>query len=113
MSTKRKPATKRVRSLSTRVTPEEYAQCLARADAQHISISEWARRTIEAAVVEREFELTLLEELWALKFTLLNGLPQLAPDPATQTAAYERFKHLVTEADQRKAEKARRLLGDS
>jgi hypothetical protein len=63
-------SSRRVRSISTKVTEEEYAQLAARAGAQ--TISEWARVTLLKAAAPDPAVTVLLGELVALRAILLN-----------------------------------------
>jgi hypothetical protein len=63
-------ASRRTKSISTKVTPEEYAQLAALAGDE--TISEWVRRVLLRAAAPRPGETALLAELLALRTILLN-----------------------------------------
>ena len=67
----------RTKSISTKVTDEEYAQMEALAGGQ--TISEWARDVLLRAAKPNASEHTVLAEVLALRTILLNALYKLSP----------------------------------
>jgi hypothetical protein len=63
-------ASRRTKSISTKVTPEEYARLAALAGEE--TISEWARRVLLRAATPAPGETAVLAELIALRTILLN-----------------------------------------
>ena len=63
-------ASRRTKSISTKVTPEEYARLTALAGEE--TISEWARRVLLRAATPAPGEAAVLAELLALRAILLN-----------------------------------------
>lgn len=63
-------ASRRTKSISTKVTPEEYAQLATLAGEE--TISEWARRVLLRAAAPAPGETAVLGELLALRTILLN-----------------------------------------
>jgi hypothetical protein len=92
---------RRTKSISTKVTPEEYARITAHAG--HETISEWVRSVLLRVDAPTMSESTLLAELLALRTILLNlyfatwGGKPLAPDG---------MQKLITAADQAKHHQA-------
>jgi hypothetical protein len=62
---------------------------------------------LERFVYEAPAETTIMEELWALRYIVLNGLPELATDPPAAMAAIATIR---AEADQKKHDKAAAIL---
>lgn len=108
----------RSKSVGTKMTEEDYDRCVR--EAHPLTVSEWNR-----ALILRAFNgpgeaqsnpasawdprvPALMAELWALRYILLNGLPLLAADPVHATNT---LRALVESAEERKADKARSLLG--
>jgi hypothetical protein len=95
------------RSITAKVTQIDYEKMETRAGDQ--SVSEWARGVLLKEMAGPDpFQLALMEQFWSLRYILLNGLPQLATD---NVQGAKMIRDLVEEADQRKAEKARAMLG--
>ncbi len=91
-------ASRRTKSISTKVTPEEYARLAALAGGE--TISEWARSVLLRAHVPTTTEAALLEELLALRSILLNlHFAICGGSEALTTDAMQRF---ITRADQEK-----------
>ncbi len=89
----------RTKSISTKVTDEEYAQFEALAGEQ--TISEWVRDVLLKATKPNASEQTVLAEVLALRTILLNVL----------TA--EEMRQLIERADQDKLSKARQRLAEA
>lgn len=96
-----------VKSLSAKVTEATYDAVLRAAGEKKPSV--WLRELIEAQLTRGDVQVRILEELWALRFTLLNTLPTVAQEADRETvrATIETKRHV---ADTRKADKARALL---
>lgn len=90
-------ASRRTKSISTKVTSEEYARLAARAGDD--TISEWARGVLLRSDAPTVIEATLLAEVLALRTILLNlhfaicGGESLTPDA---------MRGFITVADQNK-----------
>ena len=69
-------ATLRTKSISTKVTEEEYSKFEALAGKQ--TVSEWARDVLSKAVRPHTYEQTILAEVLALRTVLLNLFFKLA-----------------------------------
>jgi parvulin-like peptidyl-prolyl isomerase len=95
----------RTKSISTKVTDEEYAQFEALAGEQ--TISEWARDVLLKATKPNAGEQTVLAEVLALRTILLNV--QFAISQG-QTLTVEEMQQLIERADQNKLSKARQRL---
>jgi len=91
----------RTKSISTKVTDEEYAQMEALASGQ--TISEWAREVLLRAAQPNAAEHTVLAEVLALRTILLNALYKLAQKEALTA---EEMQRLIERADQDKLRKA-------
>lgn len=100
----------RSRSVGTKVTEEQFARYTQAAGAT--SLSEWVRAVLDAHLARAPFEQTLMEELWALRFIVLNGLPEIV-SAAERPRVAGIILQLKNEADVRKAAKARVLLGET
>jgi len=98
----------RTKSISTKVTDEEYAQFEALAGEQ--TISEWAREVLLKATKPNAGEQTLLAEVLALRTILLN-LHFAASQGQTVTA--KEMQQLIERADQNKLSKARKRLAEA
>ena len=98
----------RTKSISTKVTDEEYAQFEALAGEQ--TISEWARDVLLKATESNAGEQTVLAEVLALRTILLN-MHFAASQGQTLTA--EEMKNLIERADQNKLSKARERLAEA
>ncbi len=98
----------RTKSISTKVTDDEYAQFEALAGEQ--TISEWARDILLKATKPNAGEQTILAELLALRTILLNM--QFAVSQG-QTLTAEEMQQLIERADQNKLSKARQRLAEA
>jgi len=84
--------TPRTKSISTKVTDEEYAQFEALAGDQ--TISEWVRDALLQAAEPSPAEQTIVAELLALRMILMNILFTMANrEPLTSTAMDDIIKH--------------------
>jgi len=95
----------RTKSISTKVTDEEYAQMEALAGGQ--TISEWAREVLLRAAKPNATEHTILSEVLALRTILLNALYKLSQGEALSA---EEMQRLIERADQDKLRKAQERL---
>ncbi len=94
-------ATLRTKSISTKVTDEEYAKFEALAGEQ--AISEWARDVLLKAVKPNTGEQTILAEVLALRTILLNLFFKLAnAEPITA----DEMQHFIERVDADKLKKA-------
>jgi hypothetical protein len=97
---------KRNKSISTKVTRDEYAALSVAAEPQ--TISEWSRRILLAAASPNPAEAIILAEILALRTILLNmhfdvcrGIPVTA----------ETLEQLITHGDREKVRNAHTRLG--
>jgi hypothetical protein len=95
----------RTKSISTKVTDEEYAQMEALAGEQ--TISEWVREVLRRAAKPNSSEHTVLAEVLALRMILLNALYKLSQGEALTA---DEMKGLIERADQDKLRKAQDAL---
>jgi hypothetical protein len=100
--------TLRTKSVSTKVTDEEYAQFEALAGEQ--TISEWARDVLLKATKPKAGEQTVLAEVLALRTILLNIHFAISQG---QTLTVEEMQQLIERADQNKLSKARQRLAEA
>src|SRR6266852_9818879 len=98
----------RTKSISTKVTEEEYAQFEALAGEQ--TISEWARQVLLKATKPTAGEQTMLAEVLALRTILLNVHFAVSQG---QTLTNEEMRQLIERADQDKLSKARQRLAEA
>jgi hypothetical protein len=98
----------RTKSVSTKVTDEEYAQFEALAGEQ--TISEWARDVLLKATKPNAGEQTVLAEVLALRTILLNVHFAVSQG---QTLTVEEMQQLIERADQNKLSKARQRLAEA
>ena len=98
----------RTKSVSTKVTEEEYAQFEALAGEQ--TISEWARDVLLKATKPNAGEQTVLAEVLALRTILLNIHFAISQG---QTLTVEEMQQLIERADQNKLSKARQRLAEA
>ncbi len=98
----------RTKSVSTKVTDEEYAQFEAQAGEQ--TISEWARDVLLNATKPNAGEQTVLAELMAMRTILLNMHFAVSQG---QTLTVEEMQQLIERADQNKLSKARQRLAEA
>ena len=93
--------TPRIKSISTKVTEEEYAQFEALAGAR--TISEWAREVLLRASKPSPSDQTIVAELLALRMILVNVLFSIANrEPLTS----EDMQDMINRADASKLAKA-------
>lgn len=98
----------RTKSITSKVTEEEYALLEASAAASGQSMSEWVRETLvgkRSAAQPRED--VLLAELLGLRTILLNLLFTMAKG---ETMTAEQMQAIIERADAGKIERARKLL---
>ncbi len=93
--------TPRTKSISTKVTEEEYAQFEALAGAQ--TISEWAREMLLRAAKPSPAEQTIVAELLALRMILLNALFNIAN---RESLTNQEMQDIINRADECKLAKA-------
>lgn len=98
----------RTKSISTKVTDEEYAQFEALAGKQ--TLSEWARDVLLKATKPNAGEQTVLAEIVALRTILLNIHFAVSQG---QTLTVEEMQQLIERADQNKLSKARQRLTEA
>jgi hypothetical protein len=98
----------RTKSISTKVSDEEYALFEALAGGQ--TISEWARDVLLTATKPKSVEQTVLAEVLALRTILLNLHFAVSQGQALTAAEMQK---LIERADQNKLSKARRRLAEA
>jgi hypothetical protein len=98
----------RTKSISTKVTDEEYALFEALAGQQ--TISEWARDVLLKATKPNAGEQTVLAEVLALRTILLNIHFAVSQG---RTLTTEEMQQLIERADQNKLSKARQRLAEA
>jgi hypothetical protein len=98
----------RTKSISTKVTDEEYAQFEALAGEQ--TISEWTRNVLLKASKPNADEQTVLAEVLALRTILLNVHFAVSQG---QTLTAEEMQQLIERADQNKLSKARQRFAEA
>ncbi len=98
----------RTKSISTKVTDEEYAQFEVLAGEQ--TVSEWVRDVLLKATKPNAGEQTMLAEVLALRTILLNIHFAVSHG---QTLTVEEMQQLIERADQNKLSKARQRLADA
>jgi hypothetical protein len=98
----------RTKSISTKVTDEEYSQFEALAGEQ--TISEWARNVLLNATKPNAREQTILAEVLALRTILLNIHFAISQG---QTLTADEMQQLIERADRDKLSKARQRFADS
>ena len=98
----------RTKSISTKVTDEEYAHFEASAGEQ--TISEWARDVLLKATKPNASEQTVLAEVLALRTILLNVHFAVSQG---QTLTAEDMRQLIVRADQSKLSKAQERLAEA
>ncbi len=97
----------RTKSISTKVTDEEYALFEALAGGQ--TISEWARDVLLKATKPNAGDQTVLAEVLALRTILLNLHFAVSQG---QTLTAEELQQFIERADQNKLSKARQRLAE-
>jgi hypothetical protein len=95
----------RTKSLSTKVTPDEYARLQDLAGGQ--PLGEWTRAVLVRAAAPDPIDLAMLAEIAALRTILLNLLFRLANG---QRLTVEEMQALIDRADADKWRKAREQL---
>jgi hypothetical protein len=96
-----------LKSLSAKVTQGTYDAVVQAAGDKKPGV--WIRELIETHLTRRAVEQLLMEELWALRYIVINGFPAVATaDGRVGVAAA--INTLIKEADQKKADKARAIL---
>jgi hypothetical protein len=98
----------RTKSISTKVTDEEYAQFEVLAGGQ--TISEWVRDVLLKAAKPNAGEQTVLAEVLALRTILLNIHFAVSQG---QTLTAEEMQQLIERADHNKLSKARQRLAEA
>jgi hypothetical protein len=98
----------RTKSISTKVTDEEYSQFEVLAGEQ--TISEWARNVLLNATKPNACEQTVLAEVLALRTILLNIHFAISQG---QTLSADEMQQLIERADRDKLSKARQRVADS
>lgn len=101
------PRRNAVKSLSAKVTARTYEAVILAAGDKKPSV--WLRELVEAHVARGDVETRVLEELCALRYIVLNGLPKMVGE-SDRAAAVSGIALVRDKADDRKAEKARALL---
>ena len=108
-------ASRRTRSVGTKLTDEEYAQLESLAAAQGVTPGEWVRELVlrafgkpaaEATIAEQ----TVLSEVLALRTILINIIYDQANG---HEIAPERMRELIAKADAGKVEKALERLKEN
>jgi len=100
----------RTKSITSKVTEEEYARLEELAAASGQSMSEWAREVLvghQEQSAAKSHEDVLLGELLGLRAILLNLLFTLAKG---ETMTAEQMQAVIERADAAKLERARKLL---
>jgi hypothetical protein len=95
----------RTKSVSTKITDEEYAQMEALAGEQ--TISEWARDVLLKAVKPNAGEQVVLAEVVALRTILLNALYKLGQK---EELSAEEMQELIERADRERFHRAKERL---
>jgi hypothetical protein len=98
----------RTKSITTKVTDEEYARFEALAGEQ--TISEWTREVLLKTTKPDSAEQTVLAEILALRTILLNVHFAVSQG---QTLTAETMQQLIEQADQNKLSKARQRLAEA
>jgi hypothetical protein len=96
-----------LKSLSAKVTQRTYDAVVQAAGDKKPGI--WIRELIEVHLARRAFEQQLLEEIWALRYIVINGFPAVATADG-RAAVASAIHTLIKEADQKKADRARAML---
>jgi hypothetical protein len=102
-------ASRRTRSVGTKLTDEEYAQLESLAAAQSVTPGEWVRELVlrafgQPAAEATPAEQTVLSEVLALRTILINIIYDLGNG---HEIAPERMRELIAKADADKVDKAR------
>jgi hypothetical protein len=99
------PYKRRMILVTTKVNEDKYQQF--RAAAGDKTVAEWVREVLDVELERRPFELQLMEQLWALRYVLLNTLPFIAPQPSVVTDV---TRKLIDEAERKKTSRAVAIL---
>ena len=99
---------RRTRSISTKVTDEEYTQIVAGAKPK--TVSEWARPILIQASEPVDIQFLLLAEFLALRTIILNLHFSLAEDG--RNPSIEAMKALIDRADAERLDRAQRRIGE-
>jgi hypothetical protein len=94
-------ASRRTKSISTKVTPEEYARFVSLAGDE--TISEWTRGVLLRVDAPRATEITLLAEVLALRTILLNLHFAIS---GGESLSAEAMSRIIARADQEKHRQA-------
>jgi hypothetical protein len=97
---------RRTRSISTKVTEEEYTRIVAGAKPK--TVSEWARPILVQASEPVDIEFLLLAEFLALRTIILNFHFSLAD--GGRTPSIEAMKALIDRADAERLDRAQRRI---
>jgi hypothetical protein len=97
---------RRTRSISTKVTDEEYTRIVASAKPK--TVSEWVRPILVQASEPVDIEFLLLAEFLALRTIILNLHFSLAD--SGRTPPMDAMKALIDRADGEKVDRARRHM---
>jgi len=103
-----KATSRRHRSISTKVTDDEYQQIVSNASPK--TVSEWARAILVSASEPVDIEFLLLAEFLALRTIILNLHFSLAENG--RTPSIEVMKGLIDRADGEKVDRARRHIAE-
>ena len=105
----------RTKTAATRLTLEELGELEAAAESAGQALSEWLRGTALSAARQRPADPAelMLAEIWAVRYTLLN-LFHAAAEAAAEGRQLlpDSVLNIRDEADARKLQQARKLLGD-
>jgi hypothetical protein len=104
------PKQLRVRTVGTKLTDREYAQCERSAARRGQTLSEWCRQVLLAAVespAQRPEDEAILSEILALRKIVIN---LLYGEKAGEPLSEERMQELIEAADSEKLRKAAERL---
>jgi len=105
----------RTKTAATRLTPEELSEIETAAEGAGQALSEWLRATALQAARTRPADPAelVLAEVWALRYALLNLFHSGAQAASEgRQMLPESILKIRDEADARKLQQARKLLGD-
>lgn len=102
------PPSRRNRSISTKVTDDEYKQIVANANPK--TVSEWARAILIHASEPVDVEFLLLAEFLALRTIILNLHFSLAE--GGRTPSIEGIKGLIDRADAERVDRAQKRIAE-
>jgi len=97
----------RIRSIGTKVTAREYEVIAARAGT--LTISEWARHTLLEAAHPHQFPFTLLAEMIALRWIIVNSHMNLA---AGHMHSHDEFRSMMQQVDANRWRQAEERLAE-